>query len=191
MNWFINPCRRRRRSLCLLASGALPEPERTALQSHLAGCEDCRRYYVEIFQVTAPIANWESSYSQLQPDEHMRMRWAQAVQAATRSPHSGQFTPWLVLLKCWRELVWPCRRAWAGLAAAWLVLCVVNAWLTTAARPMMATATSAVSGRLQLIEEQRRVLVELTGPNEPLSTGHAQRLKPQPRSERVLRVRIA
>ncbi len=191
MNWFSNPCRRPRRSLCLLASGVLPEAERAALASHLAGCEDCRRYYDEIAKVTTPLAAWESRYSHFEPSEDMRMRWTRSIQAVAMPQRSRRCAPQLVLLKCWRELVWPCRRAWAGLVAAWLVLLVVNTWLTTAPKPMMAAATGAVANRIQLFEEQRRVLVELTGPVEPAPAGRAQHSRPQPRSERAIRIRIA
>src|SRR6266850_14918 len=29
-------------------------------------------------------------------------------------------------VRIWTELFWPCRRIWAGLAAAWLVIMAVN-----------------------------------------------------------------
>jgi len=75
----------------------------------------------------------------------MRTRWAGAVQASTSQAAAGKLglrgsaalPGWVQgsaaqagargsLLKnicrnVWREMIWPCRRAWVGLAALWLV----------------------------------------------------------------------
>lgn len=33
---------------------------------------------------------------------------------------------WRGLRLCWQELVWPCRRVWLGLAAAWLAMGILR-----------------------------------------------------------------
>ena len=90
----------------------------------------------------------------------------------------------------WRELIWPCRYGWSGMAALWLIFGLINAHTqVTETSRQMATSTRSGFERIQVFEEQRRVLVELTGPNdlspaEPSRPAHA-----KPRSERMLRIR--
>ena len=95
-------------------------------------------------------------------------------------------------LTLWRELIWPCRHAWSGMAALWLVLLAVNARVTDAPKVPMTTATGTPAGGIQLFEEQRRVLVELTGPLElpPAEPSQRSRPRPRPRSERILALRV-
>ena len=81
MNWFCNPCRRRR-EICLFAAGALPEQDRPEMERHLAACSDCRSYYNEIKALAAPLAGWEKNFAQIEPTQAMRTRWAGAVQAS-------------------------------------------------------------------------------------------------------------
>lgn len=90
----------------------------------------------------------------------------------------------------WRELIQPCRHAWSGMAALWLIFGLINAHteVTETPRQMASSSRSGFEG-IQVFEEQRRVLVELTGPNdlspaEPSRPAHA-----KPRSERTLRIR--
>jgi len=59
MKRLFNQCGRYRRSISLLASGALPERDRDAVENHLAACAGCRKYYEEIKSVSAPLAGWE------------------------------------------------------------------------------------------------------------------------------------
>ena len=46
------------------------------------------------------------------------------------------------LFVVWRELIWPCRRAWAGMAALWLVLWGINRGLSDTPK-----AARSVSGK--------------------------------------------
>lgn len=84
-----------------------------------------------------------------------------------------------------RELIWPCRRTWAGLAVVWVALLVFN--LTQAERGQTVVAKSTISpGELRLaLLEQQRLLTELIGPSPPASPAEPpSRPSPQPRSER-------
>ena len=90
-----------------------------------------------------------------------------------------------VAFKLWRELVWPCRRTWAGLAATWLVLIVFN--LTHAERSQVIAGKSSMPpAEMRLVfQEQQRVLAELIGPRTPLSpVEQPRRPSNEPRSER-------
>ena len=84
MRRFFNPCGRYRRSICLLAGGSLPEPEKDQIENHLAGCSDCRKYYNEMETVTVALTNWEGHFAHLQPNWTVQNRWASAIHAACR-----------------------------------------------------------------------------------------------------------
>ena len=79
MKWFQGPCGRQRESISLLASGALPEEEAGAVESHLAACAACRKYYEEVRGLTAPLADWERTYAFIEPSEAAQLRWSEAV----------------------------------------------------------------------------------------------------------------
>src|SRR5581483_6401570 len=86
----------------------------------------------------------------------------------------------------WRELFWPCRHVWSGLAAAWLVVVLVNARPGDASPLPTTMATATPAEKIRLFEEQRRVLVELTGPLELPPVESSQRPRPRPHSQRML-----
>ncbi len=80
-------------------------------------------------------------------------------------------------------LLWPHPAAWAGLAAAWVVILGIN--LTTRdASQALAKYASPVSPQLFMaFQEQERLLSELIGPREmPVAERPKPRL-PRPRSE--------
>ena len=100
-----------------------------------------------------------------------------------------QSLPVAVALKLWRELVWPCRRTWAGLAATWLVLIVFN--FTHADHSMVVAGKSSMPpAEMRLaFQEQQRLLAELVGP--PPATPLAEpprRQNLKPRSERRVEI---
>lgn len=81
------------------------------------------------------------------------------------------------------ELVWPCRRTWAGLAAVWVALFIFNVSQRDkselAARKLPPPSPEAIMAWRQ----QERLLAELIGPSAP---GDAERQKiflPKPRTE--------
>lgn len=80
----------------------------------------------------------------------------------------------------WGELVWPCRRAWIGLAAAWLMILVLNH--AAAEGPPLARVKSEApsAAMITLLREQRELAKELTSLSaEPEAPASA----PQPHSE--------
>jgi anti-sigma factor RsiW len=197
-----NPCRRRRREISLLAAESLPEPDRRELERHLAACPACRKYYREIKALAAPLASWETHFAQIEPTQAMQARWAAAVQASAAGrdgspsrPVSGRLgqaslpgePPLQTLCRnLWRELIWPCRCAWVGIAAIWLALLAVNARL--ADHQPAGPRSSSAEAMLQSWEEQTRVLAELTQPSmgysAPAPPPAAPVTPPRPRSER-------
>jgi hypothetical protein len=85
----------------------------------------------------------------------------------------------------WRELIWPCRRIWVGLAPVWVALLVFN--VTHSERGQIVTAESKIRpGEMRLaFQEQQRILSEIIGPRSPISPAEPpRRPNNQPRSER-------
>lgn len=89
------------------------------------------------------------------------------------------------ILKLWRELIWPCRRTWAGLATAWLGILLFNSAQSERSQTTLAKS-AAPPGEMRLaLQEQRRVLDELIGSTKPAQPAEPpRRPNNQPRSER-------
>lgn len=89
----------------------------------------------------------------------------------------------------WRELLWPCPQAWAGLAVAWCLILLLN----VASRDATAIATATARGRtalpskelLMALREQKRLFGELVGPLTPIELPATS--VPRPRSGRLPR----
>jgi hypothetical protein len=127
MSRFLIGCGKCRVNLCLLAGGALTDHETAALENHLAACAGCRNYHEETKGVALPLAHWEKSCSHIEPDEAVRARWDKDFQAATEPNGSSPSARLVFSILDWsRDVIWPCRRIWTGLAAIWLVLLFVN-----------------------------------------------------------------
>ena len=164
MKWIWNRCRSRHRDICLLAAGVLGDEEKTALDHHLAGCQKCHDYYAQITTVTVPLAAWEQSVSAIEATPAAQLRWARAVQASGATTGVRQPLPQRVWQIVWRELIWPSRYAWGGMAALWAVMLVING--QTSDRRVDGASARAMSSQemIQAWEEQNRVLAELAAP---------------------------
>lgn len=183
MKWFLNPCRRQRESLCLLASGLLPEQDRGRIENHLAQCTDCRSYYDEIKTVTAPLAAWEKHFAHIEPGVAAHLRWMNAIAPLGRPEASRPLAPILVLLECWRQLIWPSRRIWTGLAAVWILIFVFNFSQRDRAELMAGKRPPPSPEAIQAWRQQQRLLAELIGQNETHAATPPKPFVPQPRSE--------
>ena len=85
-------------------------------------------------------------------------------------------------LRIWQELFWSCRRIWAGLAGAWLVMIAVN--LLSLDEPSARLKTGRVAGQdvWALLVERERLLAEL-GETAPPPPPPKPATAPRPRSE--------
>jgi anti-sigma factor RsiW len=191
MKWFWNPCRRHRRTICLLAGGALAAPERNELKAHLAECADCRKYHDEMVSLAKPLAGWEINFAHVEPTPETQIRWAKAIQAVADVNRRKQpvreltFAATLanVVRLLFLELVWPCRHVWAALAAVWVVILAVN--YSVHDRGLVAEKSAPPFLEMSMtFPQQEKLLAELMGPNEPRVAAPLKPFSPRPSSER-------
>jgi len=109
---------------------------------------------------------------QEQPMREVPGEWRARILAA--SPAASSTSVW------WRQWLWPCPQAWAGLGAAWLLILGMN--LAAGDGPAHpATATVAFSRQeLADLRQQQAMLAEIIFPVE---TAEPPKLNPSPRSE--------
>jgi hypothetical protein len=186
MKKLFNSCGRYRQDICLLASNALTGPQSDEIKNHLAACPDCRDYYKEIMALTTPLGNWEQDFAQLQPTEAARNRWAKAIQAAGRPEPVQPHAPAAAWHEWWQDVIWPCRRVWAGLAVVWMLILAGNMSLRDPSQTRWAKSSPSSQAMVMALKDRQSALAELladhSGPHE------ADRQKfflPKPRSERV------
>jgi anti-sigma factor RsiW len=153
------------------------------IQQHLAACPDCARAFAAEAKLNAQITTG------LKRGQRTAALWAQIeqrVSAAAKTESSPRRTtqapprmPW------WREMLWPCPQAWAGLATVWMVMLVAS---FAAREPATTTEAHQVSPpsrqTRELLQKQRQMLAELDGLAEQLATEQPGGVAPQPRSQR-------
>jgi hypothetical protein len=86
----------------------------------------------------------------------------------------------------WRQWLWPCPRAWAGLAVAWVIILLLN--LTTPdPRPHLARGASPVTFQSLALLQQRTLAITQSLPPTDDPPADALPTPPSPRSERARR----
>ena len=84
----------------------------------------------------------------------------------------------------WRELIWPCRRIWTGLAAVWILIFVFNFSQRDPSELLARKTPTPTPEMILAFRQQERLLAELIGPNETRSAEPTPKpFLPQPRSE--------
>lgn len=115
--------------------------------------------------------------------EEVLRRELQSGARPIREDHSksGAQPPgnWLAVL--WQQLIWPCRRAWLGLAAAWVCILTVNLVSNGQSAPPPLRAEKASPEVMALLHEQWRLRTELLE-TQPVAD-KASPFVPRPRSE--------
>ena len=117
-----------------------------------------------------------------QPLRQIPAEWRDEILGAARcesGPRCSTFKPRQV--PGWRELFWPCPQAWAGLAAAWLLVFVLNMAAREPAQIARTSKAVLMPDMLMALQERRRLLVELIG--SPTAVEPPKPLEPRPRSE--------
>jgi anti-sigma factor RsiW len=182
MKWFLNRCGRYHQSICLLAGGALSEPERSRVENHLAACADCRKYYDETRKVAAPLADWEENFRHIEPDQIIRMRWAKAIEATAEPASVRRPIPITAIFEWGHDMIWPCRRIWAGLAVAWVLILAANVSLREQSPAIVKSGPP--SEMMMTFKDQQQILVELlTDRSAPHDAEPQKIFSPKPRTE--------
>jgi hypothetical protein len=94
-------------------------------------------------------------------------------------------TGWKPVLRLlWRELVWPCRQVWAGLAAVWILIFIFNVSQRDPSELMAQRAPPPALEMSMTFPQQEKLLAELMGPSEPRVAVPLKPFLPRPSSER-------
>jgi len=89
----------------------------------------------------------------------------------------------MILETFWRELIWPSRRIWAGLAATWILVFVFNFSQRDPSELLARKSPPPSPEMILTFPQQERLMAELIGPNEPQAVAPSKEFLPQPRSE--------
>ena len=182
-------CGRYRRSICILAGGALPEAEQDKVNSHLASCADCKKYYEEIQAVAIPLTNWEKGFTRFQPGQAVKNRWARSVHTAGRPALDRRLAPVMLFGEWWREVIQPRGRVWAGLAAVWVVIFLGNFCLHDQSQATAVKSSPSSQEMIASFRDQQKILAELlTDHSLPHSAARQKFVAPGPRTEKHERI---
>jgi hypothetical protein len=127
---------------------------------------------------------------QSRPIRPVPREWRGDILQAAKTHATQPSTPGSRQSSWWRELLWPCPQAWAGLAAVWIIILTLNSAgpgdpTTIAKRP-----ASPARETLLALREQRRLLTELMAPvadaSEPTKVQ-----APRPRSDALTSTKFA
>jgi hypothetical protein len=87
-------------------------------------------------------------------------------------------------------ILWPHPKAWAGLAAVWILILVVNFSMRDPS-PVRAEKSSPPSPEVIVeLRRQQRMLAELIGPRDIRDADRSKSFVPQPRSERPFEILV-
>jgi len=98
--------------------------------------------------------------------------------------------PLRALVTLWRELVWPSRRVWGGIAAAWILMLAVNEAIHDGGPSRQAQASPPTTELLQAAQAQRRMLAELTDPGFARTLDRPRIERPRPQSWRETEIAL-
>jgi hypothetical protein len=88
--------------------------------------------------------------------------------------------------KLWQELVWPSRRIWAGLAAAWILIFIVNFSQRENSQTMIAKSSSPPE-MMMTFRDQQKLLDELFADRSlPVDAERPKIYLPKPRAQITL-----
>jgi hypothetical protein len=139
--------------------------------------------------------NMDSEFEQClrrQPLKPLPGEWRADILAAAREAQAIRHSSfvirhsWLSTLNSQLStLLWPHPKAWAGLAAVWLVIFALNFSMRERPPGLVMRASPPSPEAMVELRQQQKMLAELIGPAE-LGVANRQRvLFPKPRSERV------
>jgi hypothetical protein len=112
---------------------------------------------------------------QEQPMREIPSQWREEILRAAR--------PQTVVAPWWREWLWPCPRAWAGLAAAWGFILLLN--VTTPDEPATAGQKSSASWQgFAFLQQETEIIARLSDTEESRPAPPPPPAATKPRSSR-------
>jgi hypothetical protein len=116
-----------------------------------------------------------------------------AAQAATRNPTlENRDASWLsTLISHLSTILWPHPKAWAGLAAVWIVIGSLQFASSDHTNRLAAKVKQPSPESFAILQQQTRLLAELLGQSPPKDADRAKPNPAQPRSEQRTNSRIA
>jgi hypothetical protein len=88
-----------------------------------------------------------------------------------------------ILQTFWRELIFPCRRIWTGLAAAWILILIVNVSQRDGSQLMMAKSAPTAEMMMTFRDQQKLLNELLADRSPPMDAGRPRIFSPKPRTE--------
>ena len=113
--------------------------------------------------------------------------WRAEILQASRHPAKASLTEsnWLSTLnQKLSTILWPHPKAWAGLAAVWMVILAVNFSTRDKALVMAETVSLSSPEIVAELRKQQLLFAELIGPSLAPDAGRPKNFVPRPRSER-------
>ncbi|HXR03871.1 MAG TPA: hypothetical protein VN836_04095 [Verrucomicrobiae bacterium] len=127
---------------------------------------------------------------QRQPRRQIPAGWrAEILAAANPAPRSASRAPFLSTINSQLStLLWPHPKAWAGLAAVWVFIFVLNFSMRDKAPALVEKVSPPSPEVVAELKQQQRILAELMGARDALDADRSRPMAPRPRSERPFEV---
>jgi hypothetical protein len=109
-------------------------------------------------------------------------QWREEILRAARPQPQSAVSSW------WQEWLWPCPRAWAGLAAAWGFIFLLH--LTTPDDPASRQAGSASWQSFAFLQQESEIIAQLSAPEESRPAPAPPPAATKPRSSRRVKQSI-
>lgn len=123
-------------------------------------------------------------------DKLNQIRRNEVAQIQSAPTTRRELLPIRALLTLWRELFWPSRFAWGGIAAAWFFMLVVNQAIHDGGTSASAEAAPPSTEMLQAVQAQRRMLAELADPGLERQIVRSRNERPRPHSRREIEIAL-
>jgi hypothetical protein len=122
-----------------------------------------------------------SDFEKRMQDQRMReipSQWREEILRATRPQPA--IAPW------WREWLWPCPQAWAGLAAAWVIILLLH--VSAPGEPGTAGNGSSASWQsFAFLQQETEIIAQLSGEEDNRPAPLPPPAATKPRSSRRLK----